>query len=156
MRLCKLESVTWNPGTEELSWVISTRDLDGGPEQPVVQERYTIHVDTAIMDFKGEGRRFDANEARQVGAIMNVISKYTVESTVWWANGEGEKLDKDHAAPPRNPDKKEPNRNKEERDREETPKPTPRVGVPLAYRPDLPAETSLWQPQLLPLQLPKH
>src|SRR5262245_16284428 len=81
--LCKLELVTWNPETEELSWVISMRDFSVGAAQTATQTKYTIHLDTAVMDANGEGRRFDTSEAQKVSALMDVIGAYTVESTVW-------------------------------------------------------------------------
>jgi hypothetical protein len=91
--VCKLETVTWNPETEELSWVVSMRSLNGGTDAPATQEKYTVHIDTAIMNSSGEGRRFDASEAKQVGELMDLISTYAVESTVWWTKGMGEKVD---------------------------------------------------------------
>jgi hypothetical protein len=42
------------------------------------------------MKFKGEDRRFDAGEARQVRSLMDVISIYAIESTVWWDQSKGE------------------------------------------------------------------
>jgi hypothetical protein len=64
-------------------------------------------VDTAIMSFNGEGRRFDSEEAQRVGELMNLISTYTVESTAWWAKGMGEKVDRSEDPPTQNkaPDK---------------------------------------------------
>jgi hypothetical protein len=98
--VCKLESVTWNPETEELSWVISTHDVAAAQDQPDAAEKYTIHIDTAVMNFNGEGRHFDPDEAKRVGALMDLISTYTVESTVWWAKGMGEKLNPNDTTPP--------------------------------------------------------
>jgi hypothetical protein len=97
--LHKLESITWNPETAELSWVVSVWDGDSSSGQPKAKESYTIHADTAIMNFHGEGRRFDSDEARQVRIVMDMITKYTIESTVWWAHGLGEKLDSNQPAP---------------------------------------------------------
>jgi hypothetical protein len=145
--LCRLETVTWNPQTEELSWVISMHDVTAGAEQAVVQEKYTIHIDTAVMNAKGEGRRFDPGEARQVGALMDMITAYTVESTVWWSKGLGEKLDGSEGAPT---EYKERNKDKDDKPR---PKPEPVVRVPVAVQPDSPAQTSRWLTQLS--QLPR-
>jgi hypothetical protein len=137
--LCKLESVTWNPQTEELSWVISMRDIGAGTDQPAARKNYTIHLDTAVMSSNGEGRRFDADEAQQVSRLMEVISAYTVESTVWWSKGLGEKINGNEGIPA--PDK-EPDKPKTDQ-----PKPVPvprgptvRVAAPLA-------ETNLWHAQ---------
>ena len=91
--MCKLETVTWNPEKAELTWVISIGDAGTGKEHPQVTETYTIHLDTATMNFKGEARRFSQDEAQQVAKLMDVLGTYTVESTVWWSEGMGEKID---------------------------------------------------------------
>jgi len=36
------------------------------------------------MKANGEGRSFDKDEAESVHLLMDVISRYAVESTVWW------------------------------------------------------------------------
>jgi len=120
--LCRLESVSWNPGTEELSWVISARDVSASEDQPTARQKYTIHVDTAIMSFNGEGRRFDSEEAQRVGELMNLISTYTVESTAWWAKGLGEKVNRTEDPPSQNKGPDKPGENK--------PKPTPSLKAP--------------------------
>ena len=97
--LCHLESVSWDPGTDELSWVISARDVSAPESQPPLRQKYTIHVDTAVMSVNGEGRHFDADEAKRVGTLMDLISTYTVESTAWWAKGLGEKITGGEDAP---------------------------------------------------------
>jgi hypothetical protein len=98
--LCKLETVTWNPETEELSWVITSRNITSGMDQPETREKYTIHLDTAVMNVNGEGRRFNIDEAHEVGKLMEMINAYTVESTVGWSKGLGEKVTGKEAAPP--------------------------------------------------------
>jgi hypothetical protein len=103
----RLEAVTWNPTTAQLSWVVSIWDPARSVEQPAAKKNYTIQIDKALMEFDGEGRRFDKEEARQVRILMDMISTYAVESTVWWDNGEGEKVD-DKVAPA--PDRKEPDK----------------------------------------------
>jgi hypothetical protein len=97
--LCHLESVSWDPATDELSWVISARDVTAPENQPPLRQKYTIHVDTAVMSVNGEGRHFDADEAKRVGTLMDLISTYTVESTAWWAKGLGEKITGGEDAP---------------------------------------------------------
>ncbi len=132
--LCTLETVTWNPETAELSWVVSLRALAAGKDHPAVQEKYTIHVDDATMNSKGEARRFDPEEARQVAKIMDLISNYTIESTVWWSKGLGEKVDGTQApqSEPKQPDKK----------KEDKGAPMP-IGMRVAAMPDAPAQSLL-------------
>jgi hypothetical protein len=84
----RLETVTWNPVTEELTWVVSSGDgKSGGGYVPATMENYTIHMDAALMKFRGEDRRFSEDEAARVHILMDVISSYAVESTIWWEHG---------------------------------------------------------------------
>jgi len=96
----RLDSVTWNPVTAELSWVVSTWDPSGNATQPTARDTYSMSIDEAKMKFKGEGRGFDPTEAKHVRVLMDMISMYAVESTVWWESGEGEKLDDPFGAKP--------------------------------------------------------
>jgi hypothetical protein len=89
----RLESVSWNPVRAELTWQLSVWDASVSTEKPVAQERYAIHLDKAVMEFQGEARGFDTDEAEHVRHLMDLISRYAVESTVWWGRGEGKKLD---------------------------------------------------------------
>ena len=104
-KLRRLESVSWNPVTEELTWVISSGDRKTGGYEPGAGDTYKIRMDAAIMRFEGEGRRFSSEEAEQVHKLMDVISRYAIESTVWWEDGEGVRLD-ERGNPL--PDKKQP------------------------------------------------
>ena len=97
--LCKLESVTWNPDTKELGWVISMKPLAAAPETPEVQLKYLIHIDTAIMHVKDEDRKLDQEDAKLVEQLLNLITAYTVDSTVQWSKGAGEKVNGTDAAP---------------------------------------------------------
>jgi hypothetical protein len=110
--LCKLETLTWNPETAELTWVISVADLGAGQDHPPVQEQYTIHVDTATMNFKEEARRFNPEEAQQVAKLMDLISTYTVQSTVWWSKGLGDKTEGTKGT---EPEPKQRDKNKDEK-----------------------------------------
>jgi hypothetical protein len=84
----RLEAVTWNPVTEELTWVVSSGDRkSGGGYVPATKENYTIHMDAALMKFRGEDRRFSEDEAARVHILMDMISSYAVESTIWWEHG---------------------------------------------------------------------
>jgi hypothetical protein len=86
----KLETVTWNPATAELSWVLSVWDPAFSQEQPKAQETYTIHVDSATMNFQGEGRQFDTQETLRMEVLMDIVSSYIIDSTAWWARGSKE------------------------------------------------------------------
>jgi hypothetical protein len=126
--LCRLETVTWNPQTEELSWVVSIHNIAGDDGHPAVQQKYTIRIDGAVMSYKGEDRHFDPAEARRVVELMNVISSYAVESTIWWTDGEDEKPAGKDSISPGNKDKSK-----------EKPEPIPAVRVPVAFRTESPA-----------------
>ncbi len=92
----RLENFTWNPVKHELAWVVSTGDeTNGGGYKPKTQDNYVINLDAATMTYNGESRRFSREEAANVQMIMDLISKYTVDSTIWWQQGHGIKLDKD-------------------------------------------------------------
>ncbi len=90
----RLESVTWNSVDHKLTWTISSGEKSSGQYKATSSESYEIQMDQAIMSFKGENRRFSDEEAASVHALMDLIAKYAVESTVWWDNGQGIKLDK--------------------------------------------------------------
>jgi hypothetical protein len=86
----KLETVTWNPATAELTWVLSVWDPAFSQEQPKEQETYTIHVDSAMMNFQGEGRPFNSEGALRMEVLMDIVSSYIIDSTAWWARGSKE------------------------------------------------------------------
>lgn len=98
VRLRRLESFTWNPVTQEFTWVLSTGDLNSNGYTPNKQETYVIHMDAATMKVGSEDRHFDPQEAEQVGKVMDLICRYALESTIWWENGGGTKTD--HPATP--------------------------------------------------------
>jgi hypothetical protein len=99
--LCKLETITWNPDTKELGWVISMKPLAAGPETPEVQVKYLIHIDTAIMHVKDEDRKLGQEDAQLVEQLLNLITAYTVDSTVQWSKGAGEKVTGTDVVPPK-------------------------------------------------------
>jgi hypothetical protein len=95
----RLESVSWNPVSAELTWMLSVWDPAISTEQPAGQERYVIHLDKAVMEFKEESRGFDTDEAKRVRSLMDLISRYALESTVWWGRGGGTPDDHGNSAP---------------------------------------------------------
>jgi hypothetical protein len=85
--VCRLESVTWNPVRAEMTWVVSIWDVKPDSNRPSAVERYSIHPDAAVMEFNGEARTLDPEEAKHVRMLMDMISTYSVHSTVWWDHG---------------------------------------------------------------------
>lgn len=95
----RLESINWNPVKNELTWVVSKGDLTGGNYKPLATDNYLINMSDATMTYNGETRRFSKQEAENVGVLMDLLSKYAVDSTVWWDQGQGEPVDGSSPAP---------------------------------------------------------
>jgi hypothetical protein len=91
--LRRLESVTWDSVKHQFSWEVSKGEKKGDTYEPQANDRYEINMDKATMTVNGESRRFSEEEAANVRTLMDFISKYALESTVWWEYGEGEPLD---------------------------------------------------------------
>lgn len=91
----RLESLTWDPVNSKLSWVVTEGTVDESerytPEGP--RSFYSIDMRRAVMFFEGDGRRFSKQEALGVSALLNRLSRYTLESVLWWQEGEGEPID---------------------------------------------------------------
>jgi hypothetical protein len=113
----RLESVTWNSVEHKLTWVVST-GKPGDTQKPAETKTYKIDMDAAIMTFNEENRRFSSEEAASVHALMDLLSKYAVESTVWWEAGQGQRIDKNSKPEPaQSPhDKRPPVKKKQNRD----------------------------------------
>lgn len=100
--LRRLESLTWDSVKHQLTWDVSRGEKKGDGYEPRSRDRYEINMDKATMTFNGESRRFSEDEASNVRTLMDFVSKYAVESTVWWESGEGEPVDgKDKPEKPR-------------------------------------------------------
>ncbi len=99
----RLETVSWDPVKHELTWVITKGDKKGAAYKPQASEKYLINMDDATMTFNNEKRGFSKEEAANVHVLMDVISKYAVDSTVWWDDGQGEPLDKNGKPKQTNP-----------------------------------------------------
>ena len=91
--LRRLESVTWDSVKHELTWDVSKGEKKGESYQPHSKERFEINMDNATMTVDGESRRFSEDEASNVRTLMDFISRYALESTVWWEDGEGDPVD---------------------------------------------------------------
>jgi hypothetical protein len=101
----RLESVSWSPVKHRLTWEISS-DAEKTDSIPAVKtDHYEIQMDDATMTYNGETRRFSENEALQVRAVMDVISKYAADSTLWWEEGQGDPVDGSTAPRPRTKEK---------------------------------------------------
>ena len=98
-KLRRLESVTWNPVTHELTWVVSDGEKTSGEYKAGRTNVYHIKLDQATMDFDGEHRAFSPQEAKTIHSLMDYISRYAVESTVWWEDGQGQKVDGKSGSP---------------------------------------------------------
>ncbi len=105
--LRRLESVTWDSVKHELSWDVSRGDKKGDAYQPHSKDRYEINMDSATMTVNGETRHFSDDEAANVRTLMDFISRYALESTVWWENGEGDPVDGNGNVKPGKPTKPE-------------------------------------------------
>jgi hypothetical protein len=108
--LRRLESITWDSVKHQMSWDVSRGEKKGDTYQPNASDRYEINMDNATMTVNGQSRRFSKEEASNVRVLMDFISKYALESTVWWENGEGDPVDgKDFPGVPSQPDNQEQN-----------------------------------------------
>lgn len=97
----RLESVTWDSVKHQLTWVISQGQRDGRDYKALAQQDYLINMDKATMTVLGETRGFSRQEAHNVRVLMDLIAKYAVDSTLWWDDGQGEKLDENGAPQPK-------------------------------------------------------
>jgi hypothetical protein len=88
--LRRLESIKWDSVKHELTWDVSRGEKKGDAYQLRSNDHYQINMDSATMTVNGETRRFSKEEAANVRMLMDFMSKYALESTVWWENGEGE------------------------------------------------------------------
>jgi hypothetical protein len=105
----RLESVTWNSVKHELTWVVSKGENNGAAYKPLSTESYLINMDDATMSFHSERRRFSSQEAVNVHTLMDLVAKYAVDSTVWWDEGQGERIDgNDSGKPKKDNDKPRP------------------------------------------------
>jgi hypothetical protein len=128
--LRRLESVSWNPVRAELTWVLSVWDTDISTDRPAGEERYVIHLDKAMMEHEGESRSFDTDEAKHVRSLVDLISRYAVESTVRWGRGEASRGEDQVTPSPKDPGLPKP---KEAPDGGQAPKPGPEA-TPIALR----------------------
>lgn len=89
----RLEFVTWDPAKCELVWEVTTGTKKGDQYTPSQRVTYRIEMDAAVMRVGAERRGFEEDEATKVHLLMDMISRYAAESTIWWENGSGSKID---------------------------------------------------------------
>lgn len=92
----------------KLTWTVSEGTMTDGKFQGGHQSTYEIRMDKALMSVQGEDRRFSRSEAVNVHALMDLVAKYAVESTVWWDAGEGEPVDPNHPNVEKTPERESP------------------------------------------------
>ena len=94
----RLDAVTWEPLKAQLSWVVSVWNLESDMSEPSGLERYVIHVDSGQMESNGELREFEV-PGSDLHALMSLLSKYTIRSTIWWDHPGASKEDAPVLAP---------------------------------------------------------
>lgn len=90
----RLDSVTWDLNTHKLVWVVQTGSEETGSFVPGASAKYEISPKDAVMAFGEEKRGFTPEEASSLNDLLNVLSLYCAESTVWWDQGQGTPVDK--------------------------------------------------------------
>ena len=123
-RLRRLESVTWNPMQLQLSWVVSVWDLSN-TEVPCDLEHYIVHIDTKQIELNGKAHSFEAADDN-LGAVLDLISAFSMKSTAWWGNAERGTGGADRNAAPDGPDDKKD----KPKDPVKKDQPSPKLPVP--------------------------
>ncbi len=85
----RLESVTWDLTTHKLVWVVQTGTHVDGEFVPKSSARYEVSPDEASMMFADEKRALTEEESASLHQLLDVLSLYCAQSTVWWDRGEG-------------------------------------------------------------------
>lgn len=89
----RLGSVTWDLKAHKLIWVVETGSEIDGEFAPSSSDKYEISPDNAVMAFSDEKRGFAGEEARSLRQLLDVLSLYCAESTLWWDDGQGVPVD---------------------------------------------------------------
>jgi len=90
----RLQSVTWDLNTHKLVWVVQTGQQVNGEFVPADSAKYEVSPDEAAMMFADEKRGLTAEEAASLHHLLDVLSLYCAESTVWWEQGQGAPMEK--------------------------------------------------------------
>jgi len=86
----RLDSVTWDLNTHKLAWVVQTGTQANGEFKPESSAKYEVSPDQAAMMFADETRGLSAEEADSLHHLLDILSLYCAESTVWWDQGGGQ------------------------------------------------------------------
>jgi hypothetical protein len=83
----RVSSVTWDPQTGRLSWVVQsgTEGTDGFA--PVSEEHYEIASKESVMTSSGEKREFTSEQVTWAGDLLRALTAYCAASTIWWYRG---------------------------------------------------------------------
>jgi hypothetical protein len=105
----RVASVTWDPKTAKLIWVVQNGLEGEGGFVPSSEERYEISPNDAVMAFQGEKRGFTDVDATRLLNLLHVLTGYCIQSTVWWYEGQSAPHDDGKpTAPPAGPATPEP------------------------------------------------
>ena len=85
----RLSSVTWDLNTHKLVWVVQTGSEVNGEFAPASSEKYEVAPDEASMAFANEKRGLSDEEVDSLHHLLDILSLYCAESTVWWDQGGG-------------------------------------------------------------------
>ena len=86
----RLDSVTWDLNTHKLVWVVQTGTQVNGEFVPSSSAKYEVSPQEASMMLADEKRPLSDEEAASLQHLLDVLSVYCAESTVWWDQGGGE------------------------------------------------------------------
>lgn len=99
-QLKRLATVTWDLNSHKLVWTVEKGEQVNGQFVPKSTDRYEVSPSEAYMSANAEKRGIETEEANSLHELLNVLSLYCVESTVWWENGGGASADRT-ADPPK-------------------------------------------------------
>ncbi|HLK69729.1 MAG TPA: hypothetical protein VKU19_40145 [Bryobacteraceae bacterium] len=97
----KLGSVTWDLESHKLVWVVQSGTMVNGRFAALSEQKYEISPEEATMGVTGEKRGLNDIEAASLQRLLDVLSVYCAQSSVWWDAGLGDPIDeKPTGAPP--------------------------------------------------------
>src|SRR5690349_4894164 len=85
----RLESVTWDLKSHTLKWTVQKGTEVKGEFVPSAAEHYEISPDAATMKVLEERRGFETDEAALLHRLLDTVTLYCAQSTLWWEKGEG-------------------------------------------------------------------
>jgi hypothetical protein len=73
--------------THKLTCIVEKGTMVDGEFVPSSGLKYEVSPDDALMAFGGEQRSFGEEEAANLHLLLDVLSRYCVDSVVWWDHG---------------------------------------------------------------------